>query len=174
MERVVEVTAMERVVNELQAIVSRLLRSAHLRLSRCGRDRDNCPHALAIMAEGPGRDALQAVFLDAGWRLTIVDNSAPALDPRNERLPIIFYERELNQSGWRLAVSLLSRLSPRPYIILLSSNSDKNLWDELARHGGSDILRTPIDRNAVVRAVESGWSLWRNHQKLRSAAEARS
>jgi hypothetical protein len=163
----------ERVVDELQAIVSRLRRSAP-RLSRCGGDRDNCLRALAIMAKGPSRDALQAVFLDAGWRLTIVDTSASAFDPRNERLPIIFYERELNQSGWRAAVSLLSRLCPRPYVILLSSNRDKNLWDELVRNGGSDILRTPIDRDAVLRAVESGWSLWRNHQKLRLAAEARS
>jgi len=84
------------------------------------------------------------------------------------------YERELNPCHWREAVSLLSRLSPRPYVILLSSSSDKNLWDELVRHGGSEILRTPIDRDAVMRAVNAGWSLWRNQQRLRLAAEARS
>jgi len=84
------------------------------------------------------------------------------------------YERELNPHRWREAVSLFSRLSPRPYVILLSSSSDKNLWDELVRHGGSEILRTPIDGDAFKRAIRSAWSLWRNQQKLRLAAEARS
>jgi len=157
-----------KVVNQFQAIVSRLRRSAHRVVS------DRPLSALAIMSEGPGRDALQMVFREAGWKLTIADPSAPSLDPHTECLPIILYERELNPCHWREAVSLLSRLSPRPYVILLSSSSDKNLWDELARHGGSEILRTPIDRDAVMRAVNAGWSLWRNQQRLRLAAEARS
>jgi hypothetical protein len=163
-----------KVVNQFQAILSGLRRSAQLRLRSHWVDSGHCPGALAIMAEGPGRDALQMVFREAGWKLMIAETSAPALDPRTERLPIILYERELNPCHWREAVSLLSGLSPRPYVILLSSRSDKNLWDELVRHGGSDILRTPIDRDTVVRAVKSGWSLWRNQQRLRLAAEARS
>jgi len=164
---------MVRMVNEFQAIVSRLRRSAQMKLSRLRIDTENCPRAMAIMAEGPGRDALEAVFRDAGWRLTIADTSAPALDPVCERLPIIFYERELNRSRWREAVLLLSRLSPRPYVILLSSTSDRNLWDELVRYGGCDIVRTPICRDAVIQAVESGWSLWLSQQRLRRAAEVR-
>ena len=162
-----------KVVNQFQAIVSRLRRSAQLRLGHRV-DSDHCPAALAIMAEGPGRDALLMVFREAGWKLTFADTFAPTLDPRTERPPIVLFERELNPCHWREAVSLLSRLSPRPYVILLSSSSDKNLWDELVRHGGSEILRTPIDRDTVMRAVKSGWSLWRNQQRLRRAAEARS
>ena len=35
-------------------------------------------------------------------------------------------------------------------MILLSSNADPNLWDELQRAGGSDILRTPVTRNELL------------------------
>jgi DNA-binding NarL/FixJ family response regulator len=161
-----------KVVNQFQAIVSGLRAQLRLRSHRV--DSGHCPAALAIMAEGPGRDALQIVFREAGWRLTIAETSAPALDRRTEPPPIILYERELNPCHWRELVSRLSRLSPRPYVILLSSSFDTNLWDELVRHGGSEILRTPIDPDAVMRAVKSGWSLWRNQQRLRLAAAARS
>jgi hypothetical protein len=163
-----------KVVNQFQAIVSGLRRSAQLRLRNRPADSGPCPGALAIMAEGPGRDALQMIFREAGWKLTIAETSAPGLDPCTERLPIILYERELNPCHWREAVSLLSRLPPRPYVILLSSSSDKNLWDELVRHGGSAILRMPVDPDTVMRAVKSGWFLWRSQQRLRLAAEARS
>jgi len=157
-----------KVISQFQAIVSGL--RAQLKLRSHLDDRVQCPAALAIMAEGPGRDALQRVFREAGWRLAIAESSASApIEPP----PIILYERELNACHWRQAVSLLSRLSPRPYVILLSSSSDKNLWDELVRHGGSEILRTPVDPDAVVRAVKSGWSLWRNQQRLRLAVESR-
>src|SRR5437899_10520245 len=68
-----------KVVNQFQAIVSRL---AQLRLRSRRVDSGRCPGALAIMAEGPGRDALQMVFREAGWRLTIAETSAPALEDR--------------------------------------------------------------------------------------------
>jgi hypothetical protein len=36
---------------------------------------------------------------------------------------------------------------------LLSPNADANLWDELQRAGGSDILRTPFDRADLLLAA---------------------
>jgi FixJ family two-component response regulator len=62
----------------------------------------------------------------------------------------------------------LARKSPRPYVILLSPNADTNLWDELQRVGGCDILRTPINRDKILRAVKRAWLLWRNQQQVRS------
>jgi len=168
-ERVLQVA---KVVDQFQGMVSGLRSSAQLRLSRRRLNSDTFPGALAIMAKGPCRDVLQAAFHDAGWKLTITDTFAAALDPLTHRFPIIFYERELSER-WREAVSLVSSQPARPYVILLSSSSGRNLWEELVRYGGSDVLRTPIGREAVLRAVKSGWSLWRNQQKLRIAAEAR-
>jgi DNA-binding NtrC family response regulator len=168
--------SMAKVVDQFQAVISGLRRSARLR-SMPDRDAVNAaPRALAVMGEGPGRDALRAVFRDAGWKLVVADTSASAI-ARQEKdpLPIILYERELTERGWRQAVSLFSRLSPRPCVVLLSRSSDKNLWDELVRCGGFDLLRTPVDRDAVIRTVRAGWSIWQNqHNPRQLAAENRS
>jgi DNA-binding NtrC family response regulator len=132
---------------------------------------DVAPRALALMGEGPGRDALQVVFRDAGWKLVVADTSASAVvRQEKEPLPIILYEREMRKGGWRQAVSLFSRLSPRPCVLLLARSSDKNLWDELVRCGGFDLLRTPVDRDAVIRTVRAGWSIWQNQHNSRQLA----
>ena len=167
---------MAKVAGQLQGVISWLRRSARLRWMPDRTVVDAAPRALAVMGEGPGRDALQVVFNDAGWKLVVADNSALAF-ARQEKdpLPIILYDRALTERGWRQAVSLFSRLSPRPCVVLLSRSSDKNLWDELVRCGGFDLLRTPVDRDAVIRTVRAGWSIWRNRPKPRQlAAENRS
>jgi DNA-binding NtrC family response regulator len=163
---------MAKVVDRVQAVISRLSGSTRLRSMPHRAVVDAAPGALAVMGEGPGRDALQGVFRDAGWKLTVADTSASAIaSQEKEPLPIILYERELTERGWRQAVSLFSRLSPRPCVVLLSRSSDKNLWDELVRCGGFDLLRTPVDRDAVVRTVRAGWSIWRSQHKPRQLAQ---
>ena len=167
---------MAKVVDRFRAVVSRLRRPARLRSTRDRAAAVAAPRALAVMGEGPCRDALQLVFRDAGWKLVVADSSASAIArQRKEPIPIILYERELAERGWRQAVSLFSRLSPRPCVVLLSRSFDKNLWDELVRCGGFDLLRTPVDRDAVIRTVGAGWSIWQTrHNPWQLAAENRS
>jgi DNA-binding NtrC family response regulator len=152
-------------IKHFQAIVLKLWRSDPFRGRVVAEDE---LRALAIMGAGPGRDTLQAIFDDAGWVLTIADTLASAIALQKEGLvPIVLYDREVIESDWRAVVSLLSRLPPHPCVILLAGSSDNNLWDEFGRYGGSDILRTPVERDEVIRAVKAGWSLWQNQQKLR-------
>src|SRR4051794_9754763 len=131
------------------------------------------PTALAIMRPGPCRMELESIIVESGWKLSTSDTTEAAF--RNEtasRMPIIFCERELPNgeailATWRDALSQLSNLSPRPYVILLSPTSDNNLRDELARYGGSAILRVPLSRDSVVRVVHAGWALWLSQQQVR-------
>lgn len=132
---------------------------------------DAAPRAMAVVGEGPARDALQAVFREAGWKLVIADTPALALTRQElEPLPIILYERELAERSWRQVVSRFSRLSPRPCVVLLSRSLDKNLWDELVRCGGFDLLRTPVDHDSAIRIVRDGWAIWQGRHNPRLAA----
>jgi DNA-binding NtrC family response regulator len=168
--------SMAKVLDQFQAVISRPRRSARLRSMPDRAVVDAAPRALAVMGEGPGRDALQVVFRDAGWKLVVANTSASATARQEkEPLPFMLHERELTERGWRQAVSLCSRLSSRPCVVLLSRSSDKNLWGELVRCGGFDLLRTPVDRDAVIRTVRAGWSIWQNqHNPRQLAAENRS
>ena len=89
------------------------------------------PTALAIMRPGPYRTELQAIFVESGWKLSIADTTERAFaNETANRMPIIFCEREPSAGEtalrtWRDALSELSKLSPRPYIVLLSPTSDQ-------------------------------------------------
>src|SRR5262249_6070682 len=114
---------------------------------------------------------LQAISESTGWVLTISDNeTACACLDAFGAAPIIIYDRELSPPHWREILRAFSKRTPRPYIILLSSNADANLWDELQRLGGSDILRTPVTQTEMLRALSKAWQLWQIQQKVRLPA----
>src|SRR5262249_20386134 len=112
---------------------------------------------------------LQSISRDAGWSLTLADNpSGVASLCQSGVPPIVIYDRELSPSHWGEMVWALTRESPRPYVILLSPNADTNLWDELQRMRGSDILRPPVNRDILMGALKRAWQLWRNQQEVRA------
>ncbi len=160
-----------KVLGRFQAVVSALRGSAQRGRTAESRilEKDQ-PGALAILAEGPDREALRVFFRDAGWELAIAGAVSAALARyKKHPLPIILCDREVPGCEWHKAVSILASLPGRPLVILLSSRCDQNLWDDVTTNGGSDILRVPLDRYAVERAVRSGWLLWRHLQRLRRA-----
>jgi AmiR/NasT family two-component response regulator len=135
--------------------------------------REDNPRALAIMRNGIDRDTLETIFREADWKLEVAENNSSALVSRKYPFPIVLWERELKDCDWRKAVSILSDLPQHPSVILLSTRCDKNLWEDLIGFGGSDIVRTPFDREDVIRAIGSAWSLWWHLRQLRRASARR-
>ena len=123
---------------------------------------------LAIIPQGPIRPLVQAISRDAGWSLTLSDTSPGLVIGQNADLPpVIIYDREISPRNWREAIVALTSQSPRPYVILLSPNADTNLWDELQRAGGSDIVRTPVSHDHLLGALQRAWLLWQSQQQVR-------
>jgi CheY-like chemotaxis protein len=128
------------------------------------------PSILAIVPEGTDRAVLRALSDTDGWEVFFAD-SPKAMAIRGEPLrPIIFYDRRFAGYDWREAVRSFTRSSSHPFVILLSPTFDQNLWEELERIGGSDILRSPIEQERTRRAVNRAWWLWRNEQNLRTSS----
>ena len=158
----------------MAAVVWKALSSGLVRLLSLRREypedaRQKAPRILAILPRGPNQLMLQSLSQDSGWTLTLSETPPDVSSGRpNDVPPIVIYDREQSPEHWRDIVGMLSKSSPRPYIILLSPNSDANLWDELQRLGGSDIVRTPIDRDSLLWAVKRAWLLSRIQQQVRS------
>jgi hypothetical protein len=129
-------------------------------------DRRQCRRVLAIMKAGPHRDTLRSIFDEQGWQLTFANTVDEIDHGRHAPFGIVLYQRSL-ADNWGADVFRLSTLHPRPWVVLISESSDNNLWDALARNGGSDIMRVPFDEHAVVRTIERGWLVYRNHQHVR-------
>jgi hypothetical protein len=134
---------------------------------RAQRANEAAPRILAIVPQGPNRLLLESISREAGWVLTVLDT--PDRDPFPASAPIIIYDRDFRPGGWARAVAALTRPSPRPYLILLSPQANANLWEELQRFGGSDIVRVPLDRERIARSVERAWQVWLNQQRVRPA-----
>ena len=131
--------------------------------------RQKVPRILAIVPKRANQRLLEAISQEAGWALTLSE-TPPVISSRRQAdvPPIIIYDRDLSPYRWSDVVGILTKTSPRPYVILLSPNADTNLWDELQRVGGSDILRTPVNRDNVLRVVKRAWLLWHNQVHVRS------
>lgn len=149
-----------------KAVVRALARALSMPAKLPEHVHDAEPRIMALVPEGPNRLALEAISEGAGWSLTS-DTGANGIASRDSGAPlIIIYDRDLSPDHWRDIIRSLAKRTPRPYIILLSSNADTNLWDELQRAGGSDILRAPINRDQLIEALTKGRQLWYARQHL--------
>jgi FixJ family two-component response regulator len=158
---------MGRIVEWWNAMSSRFARSLPSR-RRPSEEARPASRILAIVPQGPIRPLVQAISRDAGWTLTLSDTSPGLVIGRSSDLPpIIIYDREISPLNWREVIVALTSQSPRPYVILLSPNADTNLWDELQRAGGSDIVRTPVSRDHLLGALKRAWLLWQSQQQVR-------
>ncbi|MGJ5817581.1 hypothetical protein [Paludibaculum fermentans] len=154
-----------KVVQRIQAVVRSLGRRTRAGQRPMGAPAEPGPRTLAVMGEGPDRSALQAAFDERGWGLALADNTTDALvQQMQERFQVILFQREVAGRDWRPAVRVLSRMIPRPCVVLLSDTCDMNQWEELVRCGGFDVARTPVNGNAVMRMVTAAWSIWKQQE----------
>jgi len=130
--------------------------------------RQNGHRIVSIVPHGPIRFLLQSISRDAGWALTLSETPLiPAPARRADMPPIVIYDRELSPYRWHEIIGALAHNSPRPYVILLSPHADANLWDELQRVGGSDILRAPVTRDNILAALKKAGQLSYSQQQVR-------
>lgn len=66
------------------------------------------------------------------------------LSLRDERFDVVIYDRELPQQDWRAAISALAQASPTSSILLLSPAIQPDLWSEVIRKGGHDMIGKPV------------------------------
>lgn len=132
--------------------------------------RERPANVLAILPDGSNRILLDGIAHQHGWVMTTVNTMEAAAEYlHTEERPIILFDREMAAEGWREPLKAWSGRSPRPCVMLISRNTDVNLWDEFQRLGGSDILRSPLVENQVVWAIKRGWLVWRGQQQVRGA-----
>jgi DNA-binding NtrC family response regulator len=127
--------------------------------------REEAPRIAAIVSQGRDSALLAALSRQSGWALTLSETPETITSGVP---PVILYDRALAPSGWSEVIGAWTVKSPRPYVILLSPKTDANLWEELQRAGGSDILRLPLNTDHVQKAVKRAWRVWCSQQRVRS------
>src|SRR3990172_5896661 len=110
--------------------------------------------ALIVNNEASVRDMLANLFTDAGFRVSLADNGAQALQIVSNSTPdIILCEQFLpDGSGVELKRRLL-RVSPKSRVIALSSFSIIRTSDDVLRFGSSDFIMDQRELLDILLAV---------------------
>jgi len=88
------------------------------------------------------------------WNLRYAANLPTALmNLQDQSFEVVIYDHELPDQDWRLAVTSLANTSPRSSILLLSRLGHPELWNEVIRRGGHDMLCKPISKESFESAV---------------------
>ena len=129
---------------------------------------------VAMLPEGADRQLVESAARESEVPIRVINRLDSSLPGSDFPIPaVILFDRDLPASDWRTAFMAFKNWYPRPYVILLSKKSDLNLWDELQRVGGSDILRTPLTHERLLWAINRACSIWQHRQEVRRPLEYR-
>jgi len=88
------------------------------------------------------------------WELDYAADLQIALvNLQNRTFDVVIYDQHLPNQDWRLAVTSLAASAPLSSILLLSPRGHPELWNEVIRRGGHDILSKPISEDGVESTV---------------------
>lgn len=104
---------------------------------------------------------LSELAVRRGWQVTFVETYPEARNALDQaKVPVVLCDRDLLGMGWRKAVERLSAPPHRACVVLLSEAIDTNLWNEVVRGGGYEVLAKPLREDAVTRAIRLACSYW--------------
>jgi len=101
---------------------------------------------------------MEAVASDSGWhvqRANSLQEAENLLQLRSGPLVILDWER-LAQD-WRPDLARLTALNEDLCVFLVSRVLDDNLWQELIRHGGYDVLLRTAEPEEMRRDIAFAW-----------------
>ena len=113
-------------------------------------------NALLIGRFGADRGFLRQLFRNSGWKLRMAANPRRALTCLHRNLiHVVLASSEIPGWTWQTVLHEVSKLSPRPALVVVSRLADDRLWAEVLNLGGYDLLAQPFDRSEVERVVLS-------------------
>jgi DNA-binding response OmpR family regulator len=125
---------------------------------------------VSALLDDQDRSLIAEVCVENQWDVFFVKTCAEARHVSEQIKPhIILLDRDLSDGNWRSSVSACASSAAGPCTMLVSRVADDYLWNEVVSNGGYDVLRKPLRRPDVLRAVKFAWSYWNS---LRQAATA--
>jgi ActR/RegA family two-component response regulator len=121
---------------------------------------------IAITTDPAFGSSLREVASKCGWKFwqaRTVEDATPML--LTEPIPLVIYDGQHGDDDWQRAFGRLRRLSSELCVVLASPVADSNLWQEVIRLGGFDLLSRSAGRDDIVRKLMFAWFCTENARK---------
>lgn len=116
---------------------------------------------LAMMRSGRDFSILSSVALRMDWSVTLASEYEEARQlTKSQTFAVVLIDRDLS-SNWKHCLDGLIHSAPDSGIILLSRVEDPLLWEEVTTKGGYDVLRKPLNAQAVTAVLSRAITYWR-------------
>lgn len=124
---------------------------------------------ITVLSVGPhelDHACLSEIFAEAHWTLCPQSHwtlkTTPSLSSalsilRNEKIPLVICENNLETETWRDLWGELANMPDPPTLIVTSRLADERLWAEALNLGAHDVLAKPFDSGEVVRTLSQAW-----------------
>ncbi|MBL8290480.1 MAG: hypothetical protein JNN08_01515 [Bryobacterales bacterium] len=113
---------------------------------------------LLISSPHKSHHSLRQILQHSNWHLHWVStcNEGFAYLSNNDTA-VVICERDLPDGDWKLVLKRFDSLRMPPNLIVTSRLADDELWAEVLKLGGYDVLPQPFDAQEVFRVVRLAW-----------------
>ena len=71
----------------------------------------------------------------------------------DSKFDVVLYDQDVPCQDWRAALTILAEASPGSSILLLSTLKQPELWHEVIRRGGHDIVAKPVSDDGAESTI---------------------
>lgn len=94
---------------------------------------------------------LRAICELAGWKMCTVSTCREAVVCSEAHHPwVVVCESELPDGTWKDLLRVLDRLADAPTLVVTSPRTGDDLWSEVRKMGGCDVLTKPLHREEAL------------------------
>lgn len=134
-----------------------------------GRSPDPEVKVLLISPSESDAATLRRILSHTAWSFEVAGTLAEGLNQlAASPAPVVFCAQSLPDGTWKDALAKISTLTPRPNLIVASSQSGDKLWMEILDSGAYDLIGKPFKADEVFRIISLAWLHWK--QQVRHSA----
>lgn len=113
---------------------------------------------VALTIEECDRQVLSWLAAENRWTIHFAESGEEAWRKLIEqKAPIFLCARDVPGLDWRDAIQRAASAPHPAFTMLVSNVTDENLWNEVIRLGGHDVLATPFRKEQALRAIRLAW-----------------
>ena len=116
------------------------------------------PRVMAVTADLAFYSGVLSAASSARWRTDWARTLNRAVEIcKSKSPPIVIYDSNLPDVDWRSAFDRLSAVPSHPRILLAAPSIDEELWENVLRRHGYDVVERAANSEQLERAFRFAW-----------------